>query len=226
MDRPKSHLIWLRNPNVVRILRDLATGTVPLTHDGLHQETPWRTVVHLRDLLMDSGALPRVDRQLMLYQRWLTERLATIGDPEHRRHLQHFATWHQMRHPRSKAEKGPLGRSPTNQTKQEITQAGAFLTWLADRGHTIERCQQADLDVWHTEKPATRRPAQTFLRWCVSAAAIRARRGRESSLRVRRRVASRRCWCGGAWSWLMTWGGRVRRGMRSRSAVPASGARR
>lgn len=167
MDRPKSRLIWLRNPNVVRLLRDLATGTVPLTHDGLHQEAPWRTVVHLRDLLMESGVLPRVDRQLMLYQRWLTERLAAIEDPDHRRHLQHFAIWHQMRRLRSKAEKGPLGRSQTSQTKQEITQAGAFLTWLADRGRTIEHCQQADLDAWHTEKLATRRPAQTFLRWCM-----------------------------------------------------------
>ncbi|GGQ93624.1 hypothetical protein GCM10010267_65480 [Streptomyces griseorubens] len=72
-----------------------------------------------------------------------------------------------MRRLRSKAEQGPLGRSQTSQTKQEITQAGAFLTWLADRGRTIEHCQQADLDAWHTEKLATRRPAQTFLRWCM-----------------------------------------------------------
>ncbi|MEV2263089.1 hypothetical protein [Streptomyces anulatus] len=121
----------------------------------------------MRDLLMDSGVLPRVDRQLMLYRRWLTERLATIEDPERRRHLQHFAIWHQMRRLRSKAEKGPLGRSQTSQTKQEITQAGAFLPWLADRGRTIEHCQQADLDAWHTEKLATRRPAETFLRWSM-----------------------------------------------------------
>lgn len=167
MDRPKSRLIWLRNPNVVRLLRGLATGTIPLTHDGLHQETPWRTVAHLRDLLMDSGVLPRVDRQLMLYQRWLTERLAVIEDPAHRRRLQYFVTWHQMRRLRSKAEKGPLGRSQISQAKQEITQAGAFLAWLADRDRAIEHCQQADLDAWHTEKLATRRPAQTFLRWCM-----------------------------------------------------------
>ncbi|MFJ1551441.1 hypothetical protein [Streptomyces sp. NPDC088246] len=25
--------IWLRNPNVVRLLRGLAIGTIPLTHD-------------------------------------------------------------------------------------------------------------------------------------------------------------------------------------------------
>ncbi|WP_234534624.1 hypothetical protein [Streptomyces shenzhenensis] len=116
---------------------------------------------------MDSGVLPRVDRQLMLYQRWPTERLATVEDPEHRRHLQHFALWHQMRRLRSKAENGQLGCSQANQAKQEITQTRAFLTWLAVRGRTVEHCQQADLDAWHTEKPATRRPAQTFLRWCM-----------------------------------------------------------
>lgn len=168
MDRPKSRLIWLRNPNVVRLLRGLATGTIPLTHVGLHQETPWRTVAHLRDLLMDSGVLPLVDRQLMLHQRWLTERLATVEDLEHRRLLHHFATWHQMRRLRAKAEKRPLGRSQTNQVKQEITQAGAFLAWFADQSGTIEHCRQADLDAWHTEKLATRRPAQTFLRWCMN----------------------------------------------------------
>ncbi|MFB7796426.1 hypothetical protein ACFC0R_40965 [Streptomyces sp. NPDC056086] len=111
---------------------------------------------------MDSGVLPRVDRQILLYQRWLTERLAAIEDPEHHRLLRHFATWHQMRRLRATAAKRPLGRA-----KQETTQAGAFLTWLADRGRTIEHCRQADLDAWHTEKPATRRPAQTFLRWCM-----------------------------------------------------------
>ncbi len=167
MDRPKSRLIWLRNPNVVRLLRGLATGTIPLTHEELYQETPWRTVAHLRDLLMDSCVLPPVDRQLMLYRRWLTERLPVIEDPEHRRSLRHFVTWHQMRRLRSKAEKGPLGRSQTSQAKQEITQAGAFLAWLADRGRSIEHCRQADLDAWHTTKPTTRRPAQTFLRWCM-----------------------------------------------------------
>ncbi|MFJ2567277.1 hypothetical protein ACIO02_30865 [Streptomyces sp. NPDC087568] len=167
MDRPKSRLIWLRNPNVVRLLRGLATGSIPLTHEGLHQETPWRTVTHLRDLLMDSSVLPRVDRQLLLYQRWLTERLATIEDLEHHRLLRHFATWHQLRRLRATAGKGPLGRSQTHQAKQETTQAGAFLTWLAGRGRTIEHCRQADLDAWHTEKLATRRPAQTFLRWCM-----------------------------------------------------------
>lgn len=68
---------------------------------------------------------------------------------------------------RTKAEKGPLGRSQTNHTKQEATQAGAFLASLARRGRTIGQCRQADIDAWHTEHLATRPPAQSFLRWCM-----------------------------------------------------------
>ena len=68
---------------------------------------------------------------------------------------------------RTKAEKGPLGRSQTNHTKQEATQAGAFLASLARRGRAIGQCRQADIDAWHTEHLATRRPAQSFLRWCM-----------------------------------------------------------
>ncbi|WP_326709661.1 hypothetical protein OG758_10050 [Streptomyces sp. NBC_01474] len=44
MDRPNCRLIWLRNPNIVRLLHGLATGSIPLTHNGLHQETPWQSV--------------------------------------------------------------------------------------------------------------------------------------------------------------------------------------
>jgi hypothetical protein len=105
---------------------------------------------------IDSGVRPRVDRQLMLYQRRPTERLAAVEDPEHLRLLHHFAIRHRMRRLRAKAERGRLGRSQTNQARQEVTQAGIFLTWLADRGRTIDRRLQADLDAWHTEKPATR----------------------------------------------------------------------
>lgn len=42
---------------------------------------------------MDSGVLPRIDRQLLLYQCWLTERLATIEDPEHHGRYSAIRDW-------------------------------------------------------------------------------------------------------------------------------------
>lgn len=168
LDRPKSRLIWLRRPNVLRLLQDLATGRVPLTHEGLQQQEHWRTANHVRDLLMESDVLPQVDRRLLLYERWLAERLATVEDPARHQLLHRFATWHQLRHLRAKASAGPLGRSPTHEAKQQITQAAAFLTWLTVRNRTLDQCRQADLDAWHADKYATRRPAQPFLRWCMA----------------------------------------------------------
>ncbi|MEV4438620.1 hypothetical protein AB0K09_06285 [Streptomyces sp. NPDC049577] len=160
LDRPKSRLIWLRNPQVPVLMRDLATGKVPLTHEAIQALPNWRTAAYLRDLLMDSGVL--------LFERWLAQRLAATVDAEHARLLQHFSTWHQLRKLRAKAAKGPLGTSTTQECRQQTTQAGAFLIWLAARDVTLDACTQTDLDAWHAEKYATRRPAQAFLRWCMA----------------------------------------------------------
>ncbi|MFE2499610.1 hypothetical protein ACFXKS_36190 [Streptomyces scopuliridis] len=116
---------------------------------------------------MGSGVLPHLDRRLPLFERWLAQRIATTADTEHARMLQYFATWHQLRKLRAKAVRSPLGTSTTQESRQQITQAGAFLVWLAARHVTLDACTQTDLDAWHAEKYATRRPAQAFLRWCM-----------------------------------------------------------
>jgi hypothetical protein len=117
LDRPKSRLIWLRNPQVPALLRDLATGAVPLTHEAIQALPNWRTAAYLRDLLMDSGVLPHRDRRLLLFERWLAQRLAATEDAEHACLLQHFATWHQLRKLRTKAAKSPLGTSTTQECR-------------------------------------------------------------------------------------------------------------
>jgi hypothetical protein len=69
MLRPWGGMTWTGHPHVQRNLRALARGEVPLTHDGLGQLTPWRSVAYLRDLLMQTGILPPADRQLLPFQR-------------------------------------------------------------------------------------------------------------------------------------------------------------
>ncbi|MEE1931216.1 hypothetical protein V1J52_24065 [Streptomyces sp. TRM 70351] len=133
---------------------------MPLTHEAIQALPNWRTAAYLRDLLMDSGVLPHIDRRLLLFERWLAQQLAATADTEHARLLQHFATWHQLRKLRAKAAKGPLGTSTTQECRQQITQAGAFLAWLAARHVALSACTQTDLDAWHAKKYATRRPAR------------------------------------------------------------------
>jgi hypothetical protein len=78
MDKPRTGLNWLDNPQVPELLASLASGQVALSHEALHALPNWRTVAYLRDLLMSVGALPVVDKQLLHFQTWLH---CTIGWP-------------------------------------------------------------------------------------------------------------------------------------------------
>lgn len=149
------------------MLGDLATGRLDLTHEAFQQLPNWRTAAYLRDLLMQSGVLPLKDRQLLLFERWLDTHLAAVADPEHARLLRRFATWHQLRKLRAKANKAPLGDSPAREAREQQTQALAFLAWLTHRGTALNRTRQADLDAWQSEKYFTRRSSHAFLTWCM-----------------------------------------------------------
>jgi hypothetical protein len=165
MERPLTRLGWVRQRHVADLLQGLATGRVALAHDALQNAPHWQTVTYVRDLLMDSGVLPRADRQIFLYQRWLSERLSDVPDPEHRRLLHHFATWRQLHRLRAKAAESPLTMPQARDARVQVNQGDAFLTWLTNRGIALEEYRQADLDAWYAA--TSNGTAQRLLRWCM-----------------------------------------------------------
>ncbi|MFD6327848.1 hypothetical protein ACFWOL_34720 [Streptomyces sp. NPDC058442] len=165
--RPWGALTWTNKPHVQSNLRALARGEVPLTHDGLSQLTPWRSVAYLRDLLMQSGVLPPADRQLLLFQRWLAEKLPAISEPEHRKLLELFAAWHIQRRLRTLAGRGPLTGKQIQQARNELHLAIAFLGHLTERGRALADCTQADVDTWYAGGYTARRLTHAFLRWAM-----------------------------------------------------------
>jgi hypothetical protein len=172
MDKPRAGLIWLQNPKVVQLLGDLATGRIPLTHQGLHAVASWRTAAYLRDLLMTCGVLPTIDKQLVHYETWLHRRLADLadGDSPHLRLLRQFAGWDQLPRLRATAERRPLTPSHRQFASDQLTQAHRFLGWLQQRDHTLAQATQADLDAWHaTHNDHQRRCLRAFLRWATRA---------------------------------------------------------
>ncbi|MGW0538701.1 hypothetical protein [Streptomyces sp. NPDC003032] len=165
--RPKGALTWTSKPHVQRNLRALACGEVPLTHEGLSQLTPWRSVAYLRDLLIQAGVLPPADRHLLLFQRWLTEKLPAVANAGHRQLLQLFATWHVQRRLNTLSGRGPLTGKQIQQARGEIHLAAAFLDQLAERGRTLADCTQADVDTWYAGGYVARRLTHAFLRWAI-----------------------------------------------------------
>lgn len=166
--RPESILNWLRNPGVRELLRRLATGDIPLSHEALDQEPNSLRVEHLRSLLTHHNLLPRRDHYLALFERWLPSKLDDIDDTEVRRPIESFARWHHLLRIRTLSTDGKPTRGPVHSAKQEITETIKFLTWLKlTHGRTVAACLQADVDAWLADGPTTRHAIRTFFVWAV-----------------------------------------------------------
>ncbi|RKS77957.1 hypothetical protein CLV35_1662 [Motilibacter peucedani] len=161
---PRSALIWMRNPDVRRILSGLATGDLALSHETFDHDPARRTASHLRELLMRHDALPQQDRTLLLFTAWLEATLAGYSPPA-RALLQRFATWHHLRRLRRAAGEGTLKPTASNAARQSITTAGQLLTFLEADGIEFSSMSQAHLDAWLATGPSTRYSARTFVLW-------------------------------------------------------------
>jgi hypothetical protein len=168
MDNPLTGLTWLYRPHVPVFLRGLATGEIPLTHEAFGELEPWRAAEHLRDLLMGCGLLPGVDKQILLFERWLRTFLPGIADPGHARTVRQFATWQVLPWLRRRAEGRPLGTHTRNRAAAQVRRATEFLAWLAESGHTLGDCGQADLDRWHAaHRGHEHHSLRPFLLWAT-----------------------------------------------------------
>jgi hypothetical protein len=116
---------------------------------------------------MDARTLPRVDRQILLFERWYRDRLTQIDDTEHVRLLRQFVTWRLLPKLHDQATRGPLSNGSRNTAAGRFNIAVVFLTWLG--GRQLRQTTQADIDLWQDERPDPRR-LDAFLEWAMAAA--------------------------------------------------------
>ena len=94
-----------------------------------------------------------------------------LADPEHRKILQQFATWHVLRHLRTTAERSPIRPYRNVNARTRLRKAAGFLVALVARGNELGQGTQSELDRWHaaasTSERNQRRP---FLTWAAHAA--------------------------------------------------------
>jgi hypothetical protein len=171
MDSPRSGLAWLEmrtwQPGSAEdLLHRLGRGEIELTHEAFHTLQPWRAAAHLRELLRACEILPRIDKQICLFERWLLTHLDTITDPDHAQLIQRFAAWDVLPRLRARAANTPIPASSRQFAGAQIKQATAFLDWLAARQRTLHTCDQTDIDTWHAEHAGhVRRCLRGFLLW-------------------------------------------------------------
>lgn len=162
VQRPESIFVWKRSPKVKALLDSLATGTTPLTHEGLDTHGHGRVVEHLRALLANNELIPGRDPYLAKFEDWIHDKLAPLP-PQVAQPVEQFATWHHLNRIRQKSATGSLVRGPVHAAKQEITETVKFLVWLQETHHrTAASCTQLDIDAWLASGPTTRSLIRTF----------------------------------------------------------------
>jgi integrase len=174
---PRGGLSWLEDHNVTERIQAIATGEVPLSHDGLDTLAMSNGREHLRELLVAHGVLPERDRYLAAYERWAAARLTSIGEPADRRLIAAYLRWHHGPRLARLAESGELSESRYSTVRAQTNIAVKLLAWLRQRETDLVNCTQGDIDAWFAAGPSTRLHSRSFLSWA-------ARTHRRSSLEL------------------------------------------
>ena len=130
MDSPHVGLNWLHKAATVERIRAIATGVVPLSHDGLDALMMSNGREHLRALLVAHGVLPGRDRYLAAFERWAEDRVRRVEDPKDRQLIAAYLRWHHGPRLSRLAESGDLTESRYTGARAQTNIAVGLLAWL------------------------------------------------------------------------------------------------
>ena len=167
MEVPRGGLSWLSREDTSERIRALATGEIPLSHDGLDTLVMSNGREHLRELLITHGILPERDRYFAAYERWAKGRVASVTEPADRRLIAAYLRWHHGPRMARFAEAGELTESRYSVVRHQTNIAVRLLAWLRQRECDLATCTQSDVDAWFSSGPSTRLHSRSFLSWAV-----------------------------------------------------------
>jgi hypothetical protein len=165
MADPWAGLIWLQSAAVRERLAALATGIVPISHEGLDRLPVGAGREYLRELLMIHRVLPPRDKYLLAFERWAATRLSSVDDVD-RRLVRLYLRWRHQRELTARADCGALPAAAVATARSRINAGIRLLTWLRTRGETLEGCTQANLDGWYASG-SNPHAADDFLTWAI-----------------------------------------------------------
>jgi hypothetical protein len=115
--------------------------------------------------LVAGGALPARDEQLAALERWLPTRTAQVLDPEARKVLQAYVTWHLLRRLRRSSRRRSVSQAQAHGIRAYVTQVVRLLNWLRIQDVALSACTQDLLDAWLDDHPSRGPRVHGFLAW-------------------------------------------------------------
>ncbi len=165
--QPRATIRWLIKPGSVAadVLRRLATGELPISHDTFRHELPQgRRYDYIRTLLTSTGILPPVPIGIERIVAWLAP-LVADQPPHHAEIINRYAHWHLLRQLRRHAERGTLTATLINNARANILLATRLADWATSRNARLTDLSQAQLELFLTDQPVASRTAAPFVRW-------------------------------------------------------------
>jgi len=164
---PRSAHVWMSRSPAVAVLRDLASGKLALTHEALDNLPQKASIIHLRDLLIASGALADRDPYLVRLERTIKDSAASLQHEEDARILKAYGTWRVLHRVRRRVERGSEPTTAVKNGRTLVREAARFLAWLRLRHCSLTSCTQAHVDEWFAANSKARDRAREFLVWAM-----------------------------------------------------------
>jgi hypothetical protein len=168
-DNPYSLCLYLRRPGG-QLIRNMVTGELACSHEGLDELQQTTAVQHLRGLLVLAEILPPREEQLALLARDIQHLLADVTHPLHRTVLSRYARWHLMplAHQRTDHDTG-FTQYQCENLRRHLRTARRLLDDLHRHGMPLADITQAVIDRWLIRNRPRQNYARAFLLWAADA---------------------------------------------------------
>lgn len=162
--RPQTTLYWTTRSAGPDILRRMATGDLPISHDAFQQLPVNRVTSYVRDLLAATGVLPAFNAELERVPPWLKDYLHTLAPPVADT-VRRYATWQVLRRLRRTDHGATVTHGAISAARADIVVAARFLTWLHTHGVQLTDLNQNVLDSYAGTDLARAMALRGFLHW-------------------------------------------------------------
>ena len=167
--RAQTTLYWTTRSAGPDILRRMAIGDLPISHQAFEQLPVNRVTSYVRNLLAVTGVLPPFNPELERVPPWLHDYLRSLPAPV-ADVLRRYATWQVLRRLRRADHGGTLTHGAISAGRGDIVTVARFLSWLHDRELDLADLTQPILESYSDAHPAPARRLRPFLRWTHSTA--------------------------------------------------------
>lgn len=161
--RPAQIIKWLRMGPSTDLLRDIASGRVPIDA-VLDAPRPSKPLIYLRTLLIDAGALPRDTAATKQLMAWTTQTISGAPVEQHQM-LRTYTRWVLLRRA-SRNDSGDIATGAARHVKASLRGLVAFLTWVEEQQTPLTSLTQTQVEEFSTLRTA-RRWLPQFLTWAA-----------------------------------------------------------